>query len=277
MQPSSAHFLRPPPQTRDQRYATLLHHLTSSPPTAFPASTPSASRPPALFLKIKPEDERSDHKTREEISRMEPGARRRYERNQREKLRSFRISKQIKDLQTVLTALQIPYKNNKFSVLVSAVSFIRDVQRENEQLRGLVSSLKMIYERAEAMRDDDSDTNSAGQAPSVPPSPPPSPPPESTDFLRSLGPTTVDHMLIFDSNPTPMALALAGGGEGIVRCNAAFIRVVGMDESEVRKRRVSELVVDVEGGGKRMRTDKGEEVDVRTVGKVVSLAVRVVA
>ena len=59
---------------------------------------------------------------------MSPDARRKYERNQREKQRSFKISKQIKDLQEVLTSLQIPYKNDKFSVLMSAVDFISEVR-----------------------------------------------------------------------------------------------------------------------------------------------------
>ena len=53
-----------------------------TPPTSFPPTNAGKSGAKPLLLKIKPEGERSDNKTREEISKMEPGSRRRYERNQ---------------------------------------------------------------------------------------------------------------------------------------------------------------------------------------------------
>ena len=62
--------------------------------------------------------------------------------------RSFKISKQIKDLQEVLTSLQIPYKNNKFSVLMSAVDFISEIQRENSNAVMHNAAMKNILVQA---------------------------------------------------------------------------------------------------------------------------------
>ncbi len=49
--------------------------------------------------------------------------RRRYERNQREQQRTHKISHQIKELRTLLNDSKVPYKPNKFSILMSVAEW----------------------------------------------------------------------------------------------------------------------------------------------------------
>lgn len=53
---------------------------------------------------------------------------RRFERNQREQQRSFKISQQIKELRNVLQESNIPFKPNKYSILHSVVDYIKELQ-----------------------------------------------------------------------------------------------------------------------------------------------------
>ena len=66
-------------------------------------------------------------------------------------LAALQISKQIKDLQSVLTELHVPYKNNKCAVLTSTVSFIKEVQEENNRSVLHNEIMKKIVERAEEL------------------------------------------------------------------------------------------------------------------------------
>ena len=53
---------------------------------------------------------------------------RRWERNMREQQRSHRISAQIKQLRTVLTESNVPFKPNKYSILQSVAEYIKQLQ-----------------------------------------------------------------------------------------------------------------------------------------------------
>lgn len=53
---------------------------------------------------------------------------RRYERNMREQQRSYQISQQIKELRGLLTESHIPFKPNKFSILLSVAEYIKQLQ-----------------------------------------------------------------------------------------------------------------------------------------------------
>lgn len=66
--------------------------------------------------------------SKQNLENMTPEARRRHERNMREQQRSYKISQQIKELRTVLNESNIPFKPNKFSILMSIVSFIKQLQ-----------------------------------------------------------------------------------------------------------------------------------------------------
>jgi len=67
-------------------------------------------------------------KTAAELSKMTQSERRRYERNLREQQRSYKISQQIKELRDVLQESNIPFRPNKYSILVSVAEYIRQLQ-----------------------------------------------------------------------------------------------------------------------------------------------------
>ena len=85
-----------------------------------------------------------------DVSTLTPAQRRRYERNLREQGRSQRISQQIKELMHVLTDAQVPFKTNKFSVLTSAVDYIRQLQTRthtlDEEQKRLIVTMKETLE-----------------------------------------------------------------------------------------------------------------------------------
>lgn len=64
----------------------------------------------------------------EDNSNFTPEEQRRHERNLREQQRSYKISQQIKELRTLLSESNIPYKPNKFSILMSVVDYIKHLQ-----------------------------------------------------------------------------------------------------------------------------------------------------
>ncbi len=61
-------------------------------------------------------------------SGLTPEERRRQERNLREQQRSHRISQQICELKNVLVESNVPFKPNKFNVLMSVVEYIKQLQ-----------------------------------------------------------------------------------------------------------------------------------------------------
>jgi Helix-loop-helix DNA-binding domain len=62
------------------------------------------------------------------IEKMSAAERRRYERNLREQQRSYRISQQIKELRDVLQESNVPFRPNKYSILVSVAEYIQQLQ-----------------------------------------------------------------------------------------------------------------------------------------------------
>ena len=67
---------------------------------------------------------------------MTPEERRRHERNVREQQRSHKISQQIKELRNVLNESKVPYKPNKFSILLSVADYIKRLQTRATLLDG---------------------------------------------------------------------------------------------------------------------------------------------
>lgn len=58
----------------------------------------------------------------------DPSEKRRYERNLREQQRSSKISCQIKELREVLSDCNVPFKPNKYSILLKVVEYIKQLQ-----------------------------------------------------------------------------------------------------------------------------------------------------
>ena len=74
------------------------------------------------------DDKPPQEKSPEELEKMTPNERRRYERNLREQQRSYKISQQIKELREVLQESNIPFRPNKYSILVSVADYVKQLQ-----------------------------------------------------------------------------------------------------------------------------------------------------
>ena len=64
----------------------------------------------------------------QELKAEDPAEKRRYERNLREQQRSSKISSQIKELREVLSDCNVPFKPNKYSILLKVVEYIKQLQ-----------------------------------------------------------------------------------------------------------------------------------------------------
>lgn len=85
-----------------------------------------------------------------DTSLMSPADRKRHERNLREQQRSNRINQQIKELQDVLEESNVPFKPNKYSVLVSVTEYVKQLQAKaivlDEEQHKLVSTIQKTNE-----------------------------------------------------------------------------------------------------------------------------------
>jgi PAS domain-containing protein len=198
-------------------------------------SNPGAPRGQPQTLKIKAQALRESYVSPEELQKMASDVRRRYERNQREKQRSFKISKQIKDLQSVLTELHVPYKNNKCAVLTSAVSFIKEVQEENQRsllhnnaMKRIISNSTMIaQERGGIDGSLSTGMTESGTSPSNHPDPHHA---MRTNFTSGASRSKpLDYEAIFRCTLVPMGMVNGETGT-ILDCNDQFLSVSGHSE-----------------------------------------------
>mmetsp|Transcript_24835 Transcript_24835/g.51428 ORF Transcript_24835/g.51428 Transcript_24835/m.51428 type:complete len:379 (-) Transcript_24835:523-1659(-) len=79
------------------------------------------------------EDSHKRQRQTKKVNNVEPKAedpaqKRRYERNLREQQRSSKISSQIKELREVLSDCNVPFKPNKYSILLKVVEYIKQLQ-----------------------------------------------------------------------------------------------------------------------------------------------------
>jgi PAS domain-containing protein len=81
---------------------------------------------------------------------LPPDERRRQERNFREQQRSYRISEQIKNLRDILAESNVPFRPNKFSILITVADYIKELQSRSIMLDSehskLISTLKETVE-----------------------------------------------------------------------------------------------------------------------------------
>jgi PAS domain-containing protein len=165
-----------------------------------------------------------------ELEKMTPAERRRYERNLREQQRSYRISQQIKTLRDVLEESKIPFKPNKFSILVSVVEYIKQLQTRAIMLdaehQKLIDTIRQTNEMA-----------SLGQIPSSIDSSS-----DSVDAITSGGGTdssedafaaTMDlnFQTVFQCSPSGMAVCSLDGR--ILTCNESFETSLSLKKDEI--------------------------------------------
>lgn len=157
-----------------------------------------------------------------DYSKMTPAQRRRNERNQREQQRSYRISQQIKQLREVLTESNVPFKPNKFAILVSVGDYLKQLQRRSV----------MLDAEHQKLSDTLRETNeliSSGQIPASVDVP-------STD---SLSDTSADELFVQGLDYTcivdhcPFAIGVAALDGRVLACNDAFEKLIGSSKEEM--------------------------------------------
>ena len=158
----------------------------------------------------------------EELSRLPASERRRYERNLREQQRSYRISQQLKHLRDVLAASNIPFKPNKFSILVSVVDYIKELQSRSIMLdadhKRLLDTIRQTNEVVA------SGTDPGNEAPAEVLSAS-----KVMDFSAdSVIVQGIDFRTTFDNCPFPLGVSSLDGR--ILACNVSFERVLGVCE-----------------------------------------------
>ena len=157
------------------------------------------------------------HKTEAEIAKLSPAERRRYERNLREQQRSYRISQQIKKLRDVLAESNVPFKPNKFSILVSVVNYIKQLQSRAIMLdaehQKLVDTIRQAGEMKSVPTDSSDDGNDQ----------------QSGDTFMVEG---VNFESVFQACPHPMAVASLDGR--LLGCNERMEEVFEADEGTLQ-------------------------------------------
>mmetsp|Transcript_7438 Transcript_7438/g.9911 ORF Transcript_7438/g.9911 Transcript_7438/m.9911 type:complete len:437 (+) Transcript_7438:285-1595(+) len=128
-------------------------------PAVATSSSPPAMAPPPSSTLFPDENNKSEHQQQPKDQHlMSAEDKRRYERNLREQQRSYKISQQIKELRTVLAESHIPFKPNKFSILLSVVEYIKQLQQrsivldnEHKKLIMTIQQTKEMVERGEVV------------------------------------------------------------------------------------------------------------------------------
>jgi hypothetical protein len=173
-----------------------------------------------------------------ELAKMTPAERRRYDRNLREQQRSYRISQQIKELRDILVDSKFPFKPNKYSILLSVVDYIKQLQSRAIMLDTEHSKLIKTIRETNAMinsgnaptsTDGESDTfNAASTADSG----------SDSEMLFVKG---IDYRSVFDQCPAALGIAALDGR--ILECNMEFQTLLGFSErNDVLKQSLFNLV-----------------------------------
>jgi PAS domain-containing protein len=164
------------------------------------------------------EDINPANKPQPDFSTMTADERRRYERNVREQQRSYKISQQIKVLKIVLTESGVPYKPNKFSILMSVADYIK-------QLQSRAIMLDAEHQKLAATIRETSEMVNAGQVPS-----------EGKEKTSQFGASDsemlfvqgLDYKAVFDQCTAGLGVAALDGR--ILACNPEFESLAGVSK-----------------------------------------------
>lgn len=165
-----------------------------------------------------------------ELAKMTPAERRRYERNLREQQRSYRISQQIKELRDVLVENSIPYKPNKFAILMSVVDYIKQLQSRAIMLdaehQKLIATINLTTEiiasgSAPATVSDSSDKDSYSPLPQGV---------SDEDMVMVRG---INYESLLENCPVGMGVASLDGR--VLACNPALEKLFGSSSSEMEQ------------------------------------------
>jgi len=201
-----------------------------------PPSDDLASAPPTKKQNTAMDDADIDplhRKPPPNYASMSAEEKRRFERNVREQQRSFKISQQIKELKNVLHESNIPFKPNKFSILLSVVEYIKQLQTRaimiDAEHRKLIDTIRQTNEMV-----------NSGQTP-----------PQDHHDKKTLGTNLgnesgmlfvqgIDYKAIFDQCDAGLSVAALDGR--ILDFNNEFASASGFSHEELTKQSVFNLM-----------------------------------
>eukprot|EP00541_Cyclophora_tenuis_P012132 CAMPEP_0116540656 /NCGR_PEP_ID=MMETSP0397-20121206/67_1 /TAXON_ID=216820 /ORGANISM="Cyclophora tenuis, Strain ECT3854" /LENGTH=197 /DNA_ID=CAMNT_0004064549 /DNA_START=150 /DNA_END=740 /DNA_ORIENTATION=- len=162
---------------------------------------------------------------------MSAEEKRRYDRNLREQQRSFKISQQIKELRSVLSESNIPFKPNKFSILLSVVEYIKQLQARAIMLdaehRKLIATIKQtsdLVNSGQTPQEDEKDKHGQNIG-------------NDADMLFVQG---LDYKGVFHQCTAALSVAALDGR--ILACNNEFASVSGFSRQQLLRQSVFNLM-----------------------------------
>jgi len=186
-----------------------------------------------------------------------PNEKRRYDRNMREQQRSYKISQQIKELRNVLNNSNIPFKPNKFSILLSTAVYIKQLQSRAMLLDGehqkLLNSIGQASEMVTTGQLPDEQAESADKSAND----------ANLMFVQGL-----QYSNIFYQCSAAIAVASLDGR--FLDCNVQFEKVSGYTKEELTRETLFNLLTndDMEEVfkvmGQMLKEDKNADFNART-------------
>jgi len=192
-------------------------------PTTIQSSVPDSTKSdPSTKGKEKAASFQPGKMTKAELEKMAPDERRRYDRNLREQQRSMKISQQIKELRALLTDSHIPFKPNKYSILMSVVDYVKELQNravyldgEHRKLVSTISKTSEIVNSGRAVDSIDCNPSTVGME-------------SELLFVHD-----IDYKLIFSQCGAALGLAALDGR--FIDCNAEFESVSGLSKTQLKQ------------------------------------------
>lgn len=158
-----------------------------------------------------------------------PEEKRRYDRNLREQQRSYKISLQIKNLRNVLQESNIPFKPNKYSILLSVVEYIKELQtravyldQEHQKLLNTISQTNDLVNNNDGVDLNSADVATIGN---------------DSELLFVKG---LDYKAIFQQCSSALCIAALDGR--MLECNTLFEEVSGYGRGELLNQTVFNLL-----------------------------------
>jgi PAS domain-containing protein len=172
-----------------------------------------------------------------DTSNMTPAERRRHERNLREQQRSYRISQQIKELREVLTESNVPFKPNKYSILLSVVDYIKQLQSRAIMLdaehQKLITTIRQTNELVSSgatpcsgAEETDATNTAIGS--------------DSGSDNEMLFVQGLDYRSLFEQCPAALGIAALDGR--ILECNSEFNMLLRFKRDDLLKQSLFNLV-----------------------------------
>ena len=166
-------------------------------------------------------------------AQMSAEEKRRYDRNLREQQRSFKISQQIKELRNVLAESNIPFKPNKFSILLSVVEYIKQLQSraimldaEHRKLIATVKQTSELVNSGHTPEEDSSSNDKRGQ--------------NIGNDADMLFVQDLNYKGVFDQCTAALSVAALDGR--ILACNNEFAAVSGFSRQQLLRQSVFNLM-----------------------------------